>query len=125
MGYGGYMDEKNVPPPNMTTNERKVIVPAGLMCNQHETNDCALIPLTLVCPVTDPSLWSFDHVRQWLDWAVKEYGLLEMDVTLFHNTDGKDLCKMSKEDFLRFTNVYNAEILLSHLNYLRESKSAL
>lgn len=29
MSYGSYMDEKNVPPPNMTTNERRVIVPAG------------------------------------------------------------------------------------------------
>lgn len=29
MTYGSYMDEKNAPPPNMTTNERRVIVPAG------------------------------------------------------------------------------------------------
>ncbi|XP_064158179.1 Friend leukemia integration 1 transcription factor-like isoform X1 [Anguilla rostrata] len=29
MNYGSYMDEKNGPPPNMTTNERRVIVPAG------------------------------------------------------------------------------------------------
>ncbi|XP_027017397.1 Friend leukemia integration 1 transcription factor isoform X3 [Tachysurus fulvidraco] len=99
MGYGGYMDEKSAPPPNMTTNERRVIVPA------------------------DPSLWSPDHVRQWLDWAVKEYGLLEMDTAMFQNTDGKELCKMSKEDFLRLTTVYNAEVLLSHLNYLRENAS--
>lgn len=31
MNYGNYMDEKNAPPPNMTTNERRVIVPAGKM----------------------------------------------------------------------------------------------
>ncbi|XP_058243919.1 Friend leukemia integration 1 transcription factor isoform X3 [Hemibagrus wyckioides] len=99
MGYGGYMDEKSAPPPNMTTNERRVIVPA------------------------DPSLWSPDHVRQWLDWAVKEYGLLEIDTAMFQNTDGKELCKMSKEDFLRLTTVYNADVLLSHLNYLRENAS--
>ncbi|ROL52904.1 Friend leukemia integration 1 transcription factor [Anabarilius grahami] len=96
MNYTGYMDEKCAPPPNMTTNERRVIVPA------------------------DPSLWSPDHVRQWLDWAIKEYGLQEIDTAMFHNTDGKELCKMSKEDFLRLTNVYNTEVLLSHLNYLRE-----
>ena len=29
MTYGNYMDEKSAPPPNMTTNERRVIVPAG------------------------------------------------------------------------------------------------
>ncbi|MED6286622.1 Friend leukemia integration 1 transcription factor, partial [Ameca splendens] len=101
MTYGSYMDEKNAPPPNMTTNERRVIVPA------------------------DPSLWSQDHVRQWLEWAIKEYGLLEVDTSMFQNTDGKELCKMSKDDFLRLTTMYNAEVLLSHLNYLRESSSSL
>ncbi|XP_033832698.1 Friend leukemia integration 1 transcription factor isoform X1 [Periophthalmus magnuspinnatus] len=101
MNYGNYMDEKSAPPPNMTTNERRVIVPA------------------------DPLLWSQDHVRQWLEWAIKEYGLLEIDTTMFQNTDGKELCKMSKDDFLRLTTMYNAEVLLSHLNYLRESSSSL
>ncbi|KAJ8266633.1 hypothetical protein GJAV_G00132840 [Gymnothorax javanicus] len=99
MGYGSYVDEKNGPPPNMTTNERRVIVPA------------------------DPSLWTQDHVRQWLEWAIKEYGLLEIDTGSFQNVDGKDLCKMSKEEFLRLTSMYNADVLLSHLNYLRESSS--
>ncbi len=32
MSYTGYMDEKCAPPPNMTTNERRVIVPAGIDC---------------------------------------------------------------------------------------------
>nr|WKN12644.1 Fli1a [Haplophryne mollis] len=98
MNYGNYMDEKNAPPPNMTTNERRVIVPA-------------------------PALWSQDHVRQWLEWAIKEYGLLEIDTAMFQNTDGKELCKMGKDDFLRLTTMYNAEVLLSHLNYLRESST--
>uniref|UniRef100_A0A8C4XFI0 Fli-1 proto-onco, ETS transcription factor n=1 Tax=Erpetoichthys calabaricus TaxID=27687 RepID=A0A8C4XFI0_ERPCA len=97
MSYGSYMDEKNGPPPNMTTNERRVIVPA------------------------DPSFWSQDHVRQWLEWAIKEYGLLDIDTSLLQSMDGKELCKMNKEDFLRITSGYNAEVLLSHLNYLRES----
>ncbi|XP_005989877.1 Friend leukemia integration 1 transcription factor isoform X2 [Latimeria chalumnae] len=102
LNYSSYMDEKNgPPPPNMTTNERRVIVPA------------------------DPSLWSQEHVQQWLEWAIKEYGLLELDTSLFQNTDGKELCKMNKEDFLRITSLYNAEVLLSHLNYLRESSSSL
>uniref|UniRef100_A0A3B3T690 Fli-1 proto-oncogene, ETS transcription factor n=1 Tax=Paramormyrops kingsleyae TaxID=1676925 RepID=A0A3B3T690_9TELE len=101
MAYGSYMDEKNGPPPNMTTNERRVIVPA------------------------DPLLWSQDHVRQWLEWAIKEYGLLEVDTSMFQNTDGKELCKMTKEDFLRLTSIYNVEVLLSHLNYLRETPAWL
>uniref|UniRef100_A0A6I8P1P9 Fli-1 proto-onco, ETS transcription factor n=1 Tax=Ornithorhynchus anatinus TaxID=9258 RepID=A0A6I8P1P9_ORNAN len=102
MNYNSYMEEKNgPPPPNMTTNERRVIVPA------------------------DPNLWTQDHVRQWLEWAIKEYGLLEIDTTLFQNMDGKELCKMNKEDFLRTTSLYNTEVLLSHLSYLRESSSLL
>lgn len=98
MNYNSYMDEKNgPPPPNMTTNERRVIVPA------------------------DPTLWTQEHVRQWLEWAIKEYGLMEIDTSFFQNMDGKELCKMSKEDFLRATSLYNTEVLLSHLSYLRES----
>ncbi|XP_058884143.1 transcriptional regulator Erg isoform X10 [Acipenser ruthenus] len=97
MNYGSYMEEKHIPPPNMTTNERRVIVPA------------------------DPTLWTTDHVRQWLEWAVKEYVLVDVNTSLFQNIDGKELCKMSKEDFLRLTPSYNADILLSHLHYLRET----
>ncbi|EOB01305.1 Friend leukemia integration 1 transcription factor, partial [Anas platyrhynchos] len=97
MSYSTYMDEKNGPPPNMTTNERRVIVPA------------------------DPTLWTQEHVRQWLEWAIKEYGLMEIDTTLFQNMDGKELCKMNKDDFLRTTSLYNTEVLLSHLSYLREN----
>ncbi|KFV49850.1 Friend leukemia integration 1 transcription factor, partial [Tyto alba] len=99
MSYSTYMDEKNGPPPNMTTNERRVIVPA------------------------DPTLWTQEHVRQWLEWAIKEYGLMEIDTTIFQNMDGKELCKMNKDDFLRTTSLYNTEVLLSHLSYLRETFS--
>ena len=85
----------------------------------------ALSPLCLIlCFVVppDPTLWSTDHVRQWLEWAVKEYGLPDVDILLFQNIDGKELCKMTKDDFQRLTPSYNADILLSHLHYLRESK---
>ncbi|KAK1344335.1 hypothetical protein QTO34_014902 [Cnephaeus nilssonii] len=71
--------------------------------------------------VQDPTLWSTDHVRQWLEWAVKEYGLPDVDILLFQNIDGKELCKMTKDDFQRLTPSYNADILLSHLHYLRET----
>ncbi|KAI1893526.1 hypothetical protein AGOR_G00124620 [Albula goreensis] len=100
MNYGSYMEDKHAPPPNMTTSERRVIVPA------------------------DPTLWTTNHVRQWLEWAVKEYGLLDVDMSLFQNIDGKELCKMSKDDFQRLTPSYNADILQSHLHYLRESDLA-
>uniref|UniRef100_A0A3P9N326 Fli-1 proto-oncogene, ETS transcription factor-related sequence n=1 Tax=Poecilia reticulata TaxID=8081 RepID=A0A3P9N326_POERE len=69
----------------------------------------------------DPEVWTQDHVRQWLDWAIKEYVLEEVDVSLFQALDGKALCKMTKDDMMRLTSAYNADILLSHLNYLRQS----
>ncbi|XDV40724.1 hypothetical protein PO909_009746 [Leuciscus waleckii] len=88
---------QNATPPSSVTEEKRVIVPA------------------------DPEVWTQDHVRQWVDWAIKEYGLSDVDVSLFHTLDGKALCKMSKEDMMRLTSAYNTDILLSHLNYLRES----
>lgn len=84
------------------------------------------MPLLHRCPLAlDPEVWTLDHVRQWLDWAIKEYVLEEVDVMLFHGMDGKALCKMTKDDMMRLTSAYNADILLSHLNYLRQSKTRL
>nr|WKN12647.1 Fli1b [Photocorynus spiniceps] len=87
---------QNANPPSGATEEKRVIVPA-------------------------PEVWTHDHVRQWLDWAIKEYVLEEVDVMLFQTLDGKALCKMTKDDMMRLTSAYNADILLSHLNYLRQS----
>lgn len=78
---------------------------------------------SIVCLMPDPEVWTQDHVRQWLDWAIKEYVLEEVDVVLFQALDGKALCKMTKEDMMRLTSAYNADILLSHLSYLRQSKT--
>ncbi|KAK5612312.1 hypothetical protein CRENBAI_016300 [Crenichthys baileyi] len=89
--------QTTTPPSNNPTEEKRVIVPA------------------------DPEVWTQDHVRQWLDWAIKEYVLEEVDVSLFQALDGKALCKMTKDDMMRLTSAYNADILLSHLNYLRQS----
>ncbi|KAJ8332070.1 hypothetical protein SKAU_G00429560 [Synaphobranchus kaupii] len=61
------------------------------------------------------------HVRQWVEWAIKEYCLVDVDVSIFQSVDGKALCKMTKEDVMRLTSAYNTDILLSHLNYLRQS----
>ncbi|XP_023680402.2 Friend leukemia integration 1 transcription factor-like isoform X1 [Paramormyrops kingsleyae] len=99
--YGCYADEKSGLLATSGACERRVIVPA------------------------DPGLWTPEHVRQWLDWAVKEYGLLEVETTAFQGTDGKALCRMAKDDFLRLTSAYSADVLMSHLHYLRESSSSL
>ncbi|KAL6462407.1 hypothetical protein MHYP_G00288290 [Metynnis hypsauchen] len=102
LGYqASYPEPRTSPqaptPPSSNTDEKRVIVPA------------------------DPEVWTQDHVRQWVEWAIKEYSLVEVDVSLFLTLDGKALCKMTKEDMMRLTSAYNTDILLSHLNYLRQS----
>ncbi|XP_071959333.1 transcriptional regulator Erg-like isoform X2 [Antedon mediterranea] len=84
------------PPPNVTTTEKRVIVPA------------------------DPNMWSTEHVQQWVEWAVREYSLQDVQVTRF-SMDGKQLCKMNRDDFIRITSAYNAEVLMSHLNFLKQT----
>ncbi|CAI5781277.1 integration site Fli-1 homolog isoform X1 [Podarcis lilfordi] len=93
----GYNNQRSSPPVNPPSEEKRVIVPA------------------------DPGVWTHEHVRQWLDWAVKEYDLIDVETGLFQHVDGKELCKLGKEGFLRLTTPYNADVLLSHLNYLRQS----
>ncbi|XP_006013339.1 retroviral integration site protein Fli-1 homolog isoform X2 [Latimeria chalumnae] len=104
-----YTEQRSSPTSNSTSNttntsshtnnteEKKVIVPA------------------------DPNVWTHIHVRQWVDWAVKEYSLSDIDVSSFQSIDGKELCKMTKKDFMRLTTPYNTDILVSHLNYLQQS----
>ncbi|XP_056410893.1 Friend leukemia integration 1 transcription factor-like isoform X2 [Hyla sarda] len=69
----------------------------------------------------DPLAWTQDHVAQWLDWAVKEYGLMDVNTSLMQGVDGKELCRMSREDFLRMASSYSSEMLMSHLAYLRQN----
>ncbi|KAM4703726.1 retroviral integration site protein Fli-1 homolog isoform 2-T2 [Rhinophrynus dorsalis] len=69
----------------------------------------------------DPLAWTQDHVAQWLDWAVKEYGLCDVNTTLMHGVDGKELCRMTREDFLRMASPYSTDMLISHLAYLRQN----
>ncbi|XP_067125733.1 Friend leukemia integration 1 transcription factor-like [Centruroides vittatus] len=68
----------------------------------------------------DPLLWNPDHVKQWLEWAVKEYSLHDVDINRF-NFVGRELCQLNREDFSRLTNPYNGEVLFAHLNFLRQS----
>lgn len=51
MNYGSYVEEKHMPPPNMTTNERRVIVPAGQRLILHSAQSAN-------CPFQSPILLS-------------------------------------------------------------------
>ncbi|XP_053307616.1 Friend leukemia integration 1 transcription factor-like isoform X2 [Spea bombifrons] len=69
----------------------------------------------------DPLAWTPEHVAQWLDWAVKEYGLCDVSTSLMHGVDGKELCRMTRDDFLRLASPYSTDMLMSHLAYLRQN----
>lgn len=56
MSYGGYLEEKHAPPPNMTTNERRVIVPAGQVLTARPPRS-APRPRLLEQPGTFSSCW--------------------------------------------------------------------
>ncbi|XP_072281372.1 Friend leukemia integration 1 transcription factor-like isoform X2 [Pyxicephalus adspersus] len=69
----------------------------------------------------DPMVWTQEHVAQWLDWAVKEYGLCDVNTSLMQGVDGKELCRMTREDFLRMASAYSTDMLMSHLAFLRQN----
>ena len=70
-------------------------------------------------PHADPALWSTDHVTQWLQWCVKEFGVHDIDTTKFRHMDGKKLCQLTREDFNHLTTTYTGEVLLAHLSFLQ------
>ena len=69
-------------------------------------------------------VWNDEHVQQWVEWTIAEYGLSGVNAAAFSQLDGTGLCRMTKDDFYRVTSPKNADVLISHLNYLR-SKSRM
>ncbi|XP_060081871.1 retroviral integration site protein Fli-1 homolog [Ylistrum balloti] len=72
----------------------------------------------------DPSHWTTSHVREWLEWAVREYKLRDLDVSKFPQIDGRELCNLTN-DHTHFVQICGwntsvADCLLTHLNYLRD-----
>ncbi|XP_063292083.1 Friend leukemia integration 1 transcription factor-like isoform X2 [Pelobates fuscus] len=98
-----YPDTTSNGPPSPTqingSEEKRVIVPA------------------------DPMAWTQEDVAQWLDWAVKEYGLCDVNTSMMQGVDGKELCRMAREDFLRLASPYSTDMLLSHLGFLRQNST--
>jgi len=68
----------------------------------------------------DPTCWTKDNVKQWVLWAIKEFSLKDIDVHNF-NMDGRQLCRLSRADFLRLATPYSGDILMSHLCVLRKT----
>ena len=69
----------------------------------------------------DPMCWTNEHVRQWVQWAIKEFSLKEVNIEAFTMT-GQHLCKFTREEFLRLAPAYNGDILMAHLCVLRKGR---
>eukprot|EP00118_Oscarella_pearsei_P009282 m.52638 g.52638 ORF g.52638 m.52638 type:complete len:292 (+) comp34233_c0_seq2:257-1132(+) len=81
---------------------------------------CLLQPLPLP---KDPQEWDREQVHQWLVWAQEEFNLEAIDVRRF-TVDGEELCKMSKDDFVRLTKESTGDIIHGHLSVLRKAAFA-
>ncbi|XP_057302386.1 transcriptional regulator ERG-like [Hydractinia symbiolongicarpus] len=68
----------------------------------------------------DPMCWTNEHVRQWVQWAIKEFSLKDVNIDAFTMT-GQELCKFTREEFLRLAPAYNGDILMAHLCVLRKA----
>lgn len=70
-------------------------------------------------------VWTREHVREWVEWTIAEYNLTNVNTSAFTKLDGAALCAMGKEDFEKISSPRNAEILMSHLNYLRSKSKVM
>ena len=56
-----------------------------------------------------------------MNWAIKEFSLREVDVSKFC-MNGRDLCRLTRDEFLKLAPAYNGDILMAHLCVLRKGK---
>ena len=66
----------------------------------------------------DPRLWTREHVSHWLSWAMTEFSLQGLQVTSLQ-MDGRELCSVSKQDFLSRAPAFMGDILWAHLEILQ------
>ena len=70
---------------------------------------------------SDPEEWSITNVKYWIEWAVKRFGLVDVDVSNFDLT-GKQLCELQHEDFVKYIPIDQGDVFWTHLELLRKCK---
>ena len=71
----------------------------------------------------DPRQWTREHVSQWLSWAIREFSLQGLHVDSFVASlqiSGRQLCSMTKEEFLSLAPPFMGDILWAHLEILQK-----
>ncbi|KAK2176265.1 hypothetical protein NP493_669g01005 [Ridgeia piscesae] len=69
----------------------------------------------------DPQSWNIAHVRHWIQWAVKEFGLEDVNIDDFKLT-GKQLCQLKHDEFVQYIPKDQGDIFWTHLELLRKCK---
>ncbi|XP_005103501.1 GA-binding protein alpha chain isoform X1 [Aplysia californica] len=69
----------------------------------------------------DPAQWSELHVKHWIQWAVKEFRLLNVNIEAF-NLNGEQLCAMTHPEFVQHIPNDPGDIFWTHLELLRKCK---
>ncbi|XP_063439575.1 transforming protein p54/c-ets-1-like isoform X1 [Mytilus trossulus] len=67
----------------------------------------------------DPALWTELHITKWLQWAIQEFHLENINMNNFR-MNGQTLVKMAKEDFLTLAPPFMGDILWEHLDLLQK-----
>jgi len=69
----------------------------------------------------DPVLWTPAHVKHWINWAVHEFKLQDVDINSFNMT-GAELCELTHSDFVKYIPHDRGDIFWTHLELLRKCK---
>ena len=68
----------------------------------------------------DPRGWSRDQVAHWINWAVREFSLYGASLDNFvYSLTGRELCSLSKEQFVSRAPLFMGDILWTHLDILQ------
>ena len=71
----------------------------------------------------DPRLWTHEHVCHWLSWAIREFSLHGPHIDTFVSNlslSGRQVCSMSKEEFISRAPPFMGDILWAHLEILQK-----
>lgn len=69
----------------------------------------------------DPVQWTVVHVKHWIQWAVKEFGLHNVNINNFA-IDGRQLCSLTHPQFVMYIPQDPGDIFWTHLELLRKCK---
>lgn len=70
----------------------------------------------------DPALWTVEHVKFWLRWAVKKFNLESVNSYLLDSIDGAQLISLTHDSFAQIFPNDPGDVFWTHLELLRKCK---